>query len=383
MRPSTAPALVAHVITGLNPGGAETMLLKLLGACDRVRFAPTVYSLLPPGPIASRIEALGVPVHSVGMRRGVPDPLGALRLWKLLRAERPSLVQTWMIHADLVGGLAARPLGIPLVWNIRHGMIDRRTNSAMTRASERACGVLSRWLPARIVCASETARQRALALRFDSEKLLVIPNGFDLDAFKPDPEARASVRSELSIPLAAPLVGLVARADPAKDHATFVRAAAEILRHRDDVHFVLCGDGVDRDNPMMQAMMERAGIASRTHLLGRRPDVSRIQAALDVACSSSISEGFPNVIGEAMACEVPCAVTDVGDSAEIVGDTGRTSRPGDAEALASSVLTLLQPGVRQILGPRARERIRSRYDINSIAGRYQDLHQELIDACAA
>ena len=215
---------------------------------------------------------------------------------------------------------------------------------------------------------------------FAAEKLVIIPNGFDLDRFRPDPAARDQVRRQLGLAPDTPLVGLVARYDPMKDHATFLHAAALLARERAEVHFVLCGERVDGGNAALVAQVVSLGLTQRCHLLGPRRDVPRIDAALDVAASSSISEAFPLAVGEAMCCGVPCAVTDVGDCGLIVGPTGRVVPPKDTAALANAwcELLALAPAERSALGLSARRRIQERYSIDAVSERYADLYESVL-----
>ena len=380
---------VAHVITSLGLGGAEAMLVKLLHHTDRRRFTHHVYSLVAPfESIASRIEALRIPVTSMGMKRGsLPDPRAVLRLAHLLGKVRPDVVQTWMYHADLLGGTAAklaRP-GLPVVWNIRQSNLDPALNRRRTLQVVRVCARLSSWLPDRIVCCSSEARRAHAAVGYDESKLHVIPNGFDLSAFQPDPDARRAVRAELGISDDTPVIGMVARVDPQKDHRSFVEAAARLLAQRPDVRFVLCGHNTSPANATLAEWIDAAGVRPACHVLGPRHDIPRLTAAFDIATLSSVGEGFPNVLGEAMACGVPCVATDVGDSAEVIGDTGYVVPPRDPAALARAWDELLAAGCaeRQALGQRARQRIEERFSIHHVARLYEQTYETIVARRAA
>jgi glycosyltransferase involved in cell wall biosynthesis len=375
---------VAHVITGLGRGGAETMLLKLLQQTDRTHFSVRVFSLMaPPGPVAARIEALGISVEALGISRRVPSPSRLWRLAALLRDARPDIIQTWMYHADLLGGLAAKlgSIRVPVLWNIRQSNFDVLQSRRRTMRIARLCAALSTRLPHRIVCCSDVARRVHVAIGYDDAKFQVIPNGFDLVEFRPDPSARVTVRNELGLPSDATLIGMVARFDPQKDHSTFVTAAARLHAQLPNVHFVLCGAGADTANPELAAWLERAGVGRVCHLLGEREDVARITAALDLATlSSAFGEGFPNVLGEAMACEVPCVATDVGDSAHVVGDTGRIVRPRDPAALADAWADMLTAGSGALhaLGRRARHRVVDNFSIARVARMYEATYESVV-----
>ena len=374
---------LAIVITGLSGGGAEMMLLKVLERLDRRRFSPHVISLTSRGEIGARIEKLGVPVECLGMRSGHFSPTKFLRLVGRLRKLHPDAVHTWMYHADLLGGLAARLAGIRAVgWAIRHSNFSSSHSKRSTLWVMKACAVLSRRIPRRILCCSQIGNDVHVSAGYDEEKMVVIPNGFDLARFRPDADARVSVRAELGLSEDTPLVGLIARFDPQKDHAGFFEAAARTYRSRPDAHFLLAGTGAAGNNTALRRAIQQAGVVGNTHLLGRREDIPRLMAALDVlVSSSSFGEGFPNVLGEAMACGVPCVVTDVGDSAEIVGETGRVVAPGDMAALAQDIVEVLglSDKERRALGARARERVQARYRIGSVVRQYEEFYEHLIE----
>ena len=370
---------IIHVITGLSTGGAEMMLFKLLSCTDRSAFDVSVVSLTSAGPMADKIEALGVRVTALKMRRGVPDPRVLVRLVKLFRQESPNLVQTWMYHSDLLGGLAARFAGIPVIWNIRHSNLDKGVNKRMTILTARLCATLSGIIPRRIVCNSETARKVHARLGYRDERFVVIPNGFNTDLFRPDPIARHEVRRELDVADDVLIFGLVARFDPQKDHRNFIRAAARFANSGIKARFVLCGDGIDHDNATLMSWIYDSEHSDSFTLLGRRSDVSRITAAFDVVVSSSCGEGFSNAIGEAMSCGIPCVVTDVGESAAVVADTGIVVLHGNPEALANAFLEMAhyEEDVRRELGAKARDRVIQLYSLPAVVRCYDKLYLEL------
>jgi glycosyltransferase involved in cell wall biosynthesis len=381
LRPSTPrPLRVLHVINSFESGGAEAMLCNLVLRVDRKRFEPSVVALINDLSVAGPLLEAGIPVTTMGMRPGVPDPRGVARLVRHLRRLKPDVIHSWMDHSNLITALAARVASAgPLIWGIHHSDHVAGVAKRSTLMTVSACAALSHRLPARIVSCSEHGRTLYERRGFAAQKLAVIPNGFDTDRFRPDPEARASVRRDIGAPLQAPLVGLVARFDPLKDHATFLRAAAHVSQSRPDVHFLMCGTKVDRHNAGLLSQVDALGLSGRCHLLGPRRDVARIHAALDVAASSSISEAFPLAIGEAMACGVPCVATDVGDSALMIGATGRVVPSRDPAALAAAVLALLalRPDERAKLGGDARRRVREKFDLGAVARRYERLYEEV------
>ncbi len=301
------------------------MLLRMLERLGS-RFSPHVISLTTPGEIGPRIQALGISVESLDMRPGLPSPFVFFRLVRRLNVLKPDVVHTWMYHADLLGGLAARLAGLGAIgWCIRNSNLDRDKTKFSTRVVVGACARVTRWVPDRILSCSEVARQVHVDFGYAANKMVVVPNGFDLARFQPDLLARAEVRCELGVGADTPLVGMIGRFDAQKNHAGFFDAAGLLHCRLPRVHFVLAGKGVDESNGNLLQAVKATGVRNVTHLLGLRSDIPRLMAALDLLVSSSYGEAFPNVLGEAMACGVPCVVTDVGDSAYIVGDTGLSS----------------------------------------------------------
>lgn len=370
---------VAHVITCLNTGGAEMMLCRLAQRLA-LRMEQHVFSLTDLGPVAMLLSDAGVHVEALGLLPVRPNPLKLIHLAWRLRRFKPDVVLTWLYHADLIGGLAARLTGMrAIAWNIRNNDLSQDRSNAKTLRVVRLLARLSRTIPSRIVTCSQAALETHAALGYPKEKFVVIPNGFDPTLFKPDPTARHRIRVEMALDDTTPLVGLFARYDPQKNHQGFVSAAAMIHRQRPDVHFVLAGRGIDASNTELQARIHAAGIDGVTHLLGERRDMPALNAAIDVAASTSSGEAFPNALGEAMACGTPCVATDAGDAPLIVGSTGAIVNRGDMQAWAAACLRMLDlPHVkRAALGDAARNRVTTMFDLDDIAARYENLFDDL------
>jgi len=373
---------VTHIIAGLAPDGAEKMLHRLIAGMDSSRFENEVISLTDLGPMAQRIQDCGVRVRALGMKRGSANPFYLFRLAAWLRKSSPHVIQTWMYHADLVGGVAAKLAGFSgVVWNIRHSELRPETDQRHTIWTARACARLSRQLTTRIICCSETSRTFHANLGYASERMQVIPNGFELEQFKADPMQRTATREALRIPQSATVIGLIARKHPIKDHRNFMRAAGLLHREFPEVRFVLCGEGVTPGDPEIMDWVRSAGIQDICHLLGPREDIAQILNALDIATSASTGEAFPNAVAEAMACEIPCVATDVGDSRFIVGDTGRVVAPKAPDAMAQAWTELLQAGseARRHLGLAARERVKQNFGLAEVVSQYQRLYSEMVD----
>lgn len=378
---------ILHIINDLSVGGAEMMLYKLLSGINRERYDPAVISLIDRGKLRDDIEALGIPVYTASMKPGRPTPASIWRLVRLTRQLKPDLIQGWMYHSCLAGQLAnlfaARTT--PVLWGIHCSDMCSTTEKKMTLAMVRLCAPLSK-LPARIVFVSQSSRSQHMNFGYSVKKSCVLPNGIDTQLFAPSAAARLSVRSELGLPENSFLIGLVGRYHPMKDHNSFLQAAALLLKDHPDIHFLLIGRGVNSENEILYRAIRELGLLKQIHLLGERADTPRLSAALDIfTLSSSYGESFPNVIGEAMACAVPCVVTNVGDASWIVGDTGRVVARKDPAALAAGWRELIALGEagRQTLGQAARLRVMEHFPLEAVVAQYEALYENALAASSA
>lgn len=372
---------VTHVIAGLPVGGTEMALYKLLSAMDRDQFDSEVVSLTDEEPLGGRIRLLGIPVTTLDLALGRPDPRLVLRLATHLRRSHPDIIQTWMYHADLTCTLAALFAGSPpVVWGIHHATDDLRDLKPTTRLVMRINALLSPSFPAAVVYCAVSSLQAHDRYGYRSKRKVVIPPGVDLETFHPDAQVRHEVRRELGIDEKTLLIGLCARFHPDKDHYNFVRAAAILHEQMAEVEFLLWGEAVDAHNSMLAEWIGQDSLRLKIHLLGQRDDSPRLTSALDVATLSSASEAFPSVVGEAMACEVPCAVTDVGDTANIIGETGRLVPRRNPQALAEAWRDLLTMPTqeRAALGKKAHQRVIALFDLKQTAESYANLYRDII-----
>lgn len=374
---------VVHVISGLNQGGAEAMLEKLVQTGRRLDpdILQSVVVIGPLGIVGERLRASGVPVDALGMRMS-PASLPELR--KLFTRLRPAndalVVQTWLWHADLLGGVCARAAGNTLVvWNLRNSMPGSVSLKWSSTAVARLCALLSSRVPAAIVCNSEAAMRAHASIGYRKDRCQLIPNGFDIRVARRDAMAGRAFRASWGIADKHLLIGLVARVDPLKDHMNFIRAASRLAARYPAARFVLVGDGTTTD-PAIAAELLTVGLADRIALVERQENIPGVMSALDVFCLSSISEGFPNVLGEAMLCGTPCVATDVGDTRLILGDDRWLAPPADPERLAACVSRLLDMPAAQRLevGENQRARVEREFDIEVIWRKYLDLYQRLV-----
>lgn len=371
---------VTFVTSGLETGGAETVLLRLLPAMREYGVQSTVVSLRTAGIVGPLLRRQSVPVLALGMPAPASVIFGLRRLAREVRDWRPALVHGWMYHGNLAATAVAGAARLPVVWGIRQSLGSGPRDKWLTRRVIEAGALISR-RAALIIYNSSVAREQHERRGYASGHSTVLLNGFDTDVFCPDVPQAQVVRHELRIEPEVPVIGHVARFHPAKDHATFLKAAATVRATFPAAVFVLVGQGIDPSNAELTALIDSLGLTASTRLLGRREDVSRLMPAFDIACLTSAAESFPNVVGEAMSCGVPCVSTAVGDVAELIGDTGKVVPAGDPEAVAAALEQLLtmEVGARRELGMRARQRIVERFSIDEVARRYAELLHSVVE----
>ena len=378
-----SPIEVMHVVTSLDVGGAETVLARLAAGDAAGAVSHSVVSLKPGGALRARLEADGIPVRDLGIERNRDAPGGLLRLAAAIRDARPTVVHSWLYHADLLATLAlalsGRRRATRLIWGVRCSDMDMSRYARGSRFILTLLPRLSRRADL-VLCNAEAGRAVHQRLGYRPARWRVVPNGVDVERFRPRPGERSAVRGELGVNDEHFVIGMCARVDPKKDHATFVKAAGALAETVPEARFVLIGAGTGEPGSPLDRAIARSGIGSRFVRLGLRRDVDRLHAALDIATlSSAFGEGFPNVVAEAMACGVPCAVTNVGDSAAIVGDTGFVVPPHDPEALATAWMQLRSEGcdARAARGAEARRRIAERYSLAAMIHAYRTIYDEL------
>ena len=369
-----------HIITGLNTGGAERALYNLLQGGMADRFDCHVVSLMDEGTMGAQIKALGVPVTTLEIKRGIPSFSVLRKLRQLIQEQQPDVIQGWMYHGNLVAWLARlfSRNNPELVWNIRQSLYTIADEKLLTRQVIRANRFFSFGVDV-LLYNSHLSRKQHKKFGFSAAKSKVIPNGIDVRNYNPSNDARVKIRLELSIPEDALVVGHVARLHPMKDHPLFLKAAIKLADRFSNLHFILCGRNVLYSSMEIGSLVP-AKLHPRFHLLGEREDIPELMCAMDILSSSSWGEAFPNVLGEAMACGVPCVATDVGDSAVIVSDYGVVVSPHDEAALADGMEKLLLMPVeeRRTLGIQARKHIVDNFALESIVGQYCGLYEKLL-----
>lgn len=379
---------ILHIISGLGVGGAETLLYRLIRESQADGTEHMVISLSSFDLMADKIRTAGAKVRILGMLRGAPQPLLIGRMINWIVDFKPDIVHTWMYHADLFGGVAAHaarrilswrdkeaaPFG--LLWAIHQTEFPTIGSGPKLGLVAKLCAIASSRIPDLILCCADSAKASHVRGGYCAERIKVIRNGFDTQSFRPLESARLSLRQSLGASDKVTIVGIVGRYHAAKDYRNFVAAIGRVHQQLPECQYVMIGHDLDRDNLALVDLLDEAGVSDACHLLGPRNDLQFLIPGFDVFCLSSRSEGFPTVVGEAMACGVPCVATDVGDTALLVGNLGRIVPPENPEALANGLVSLLTLSTqeRTNLGALARERIHSLFSIESAWGHYKQAY---------
>lgn len=378
---------VMHITPSLGGGGAEAMLCNLLEAMRDGPWRQVVVAVKTGtrGCQAARIRGIVdafYDLDSPALLR--PAFFAALR--RIIRQERPDVVQTWMHHADLVGGLAARFEGVKrIVWGIHMRDVFRSPSDSdfKIRMFKTALRAASRSIPRLIVsCSTAAIADHERELGYPRKKMSFIANGISTTRFVPDAAAGARTRTELGIPLDVPVIGFVGRFHPIKNLSLLFSAAARLQERMGEARFVLCG-GMESDlDPRAAAAFATLRDKSAVHFLPFRFDMERLYPAFSLQTLCSESEALPMVVIEAMACGVPCVTTDVGDCREVIADTGRVVPPGDPEALARAWQEMLElpSAERNTLSQKARQRAEAHFSLAHAAAQYQSAYRELLQA---
>lgn len=346
---------IAFVTRSLEVGGAERQLVELACGLHDRGHEVSVKAFYGGGVFEQHLEERGIPVRVLNKRGRWDVAHFMLQLLRELRRDDPDIVHGYLPVPNLLLAALKPMLKAKVVWGIRASDMQRvpqeRISTLVYDLEARVANVADL-----IIVNSYAGFASAQARGIRAAKMVVVQNGIDIRTYKEDPEARARVRAELGLAPTAIAIGIVARLDPIKDHRSFLRAAAAVSQQRSDVRFVIVGGGPDAYRRDLGVLERELGLEN-VSWAGSRPDMPAVYNALDIGCLCSLSEGFPNTIGEAMACGRPCVVTDAGDAARLVGETGIVVPTGDSMALARALLRMVDDPARNALGERARERI--------------------------
>jgi glycosyltransferase involved in cell wall biosynthesis len=378
--PIDGPLRILHVITALGVGGAENMLRKLVRQLEPLQYENHVIALKFVQILNGDLPSLGVSVQAMDFRWNLLVVPRLKHLRTAIQDAKPDVIHAWMYPSGIAATFSMWGQDTPIVFGIRHSIDDLTNERWRGRLAVRACAHLS-WRASRVVYCSKIAAHQHEALGYDPQRAVVIPNGFDCDRFRPDPIVRQQFRSSLGLGEDDFVFGNAARYHPMKNHTGLLLSFAKIVEQYPFARLLLIGDAIDGRNAELVRLVHELRLNNHVFLLGPRMDMPRVMTALDAYVSASLwGEGFPNVIGEAMACGVPCVVTDVGDSKTIVAETGLAVRPDrDPNTLSAGLGAILQmdDSVRRRLGRLARKRIETEYSIQEVCAEYDRLYAEI------
>lgn len=373
---------VIHVIAGLNQGGAETMLYKLVFKMDNSRFQNVVISMTDAGIFGDKIVRLGVPLYCLELKKNPLSARKAIFLYKrLLKNLNPDVVQGWMYHANLFALLAKIFRSqVKILFNIRHSLSDLQNEKRLTRLVIR-CNAWASRLADKVINNSLVSINQHHAIGFSKKNSVYIGNGFEINKFCPSSEKYNDFRRKLGFNSEIKLVGLIARFHPVKNHMGFLKVAHVLVNqmHVANCYFVLGGRDCDSSNQILVEQIKSLGLENKVVLLGPVKS-DDILPALDVYLSMSLGEGFPNVIGEAMTCGVPCIATEVGDCRAIIGNGNQIFKVTEEEKIAYRIKEILNLSENEYvsLSKSCRARVKQNYQLETIVKKYEDLYLSLM-----
>lgn len=367
---------VLHIISSLNDGGAEGVLYKIASYDDSQDIEHAVITLTEGEKYRRLLLDKGVFVKELHMHGITKSFLAFFILWLYIIRERPFVVQTWMYHADVIGGAASLLAGVRnIVWNIRSGEIHS-SQKLTTRIFIKFSVLLSNFIPRRIVSCSNRAIDIHKKIGYKGSFSL-IDNGVNENIFYPSVSKRLKIRSEFSIDDSCVFFGMVARFDPQKDHFNLLQAIANISSHNYKV--ILVGTNVDSSNVKLLSWIDKLGISSKVILSGQRSDIPDIMCGLDFLILPSLyGEAFPNVLIEAMSVGTPCIATDVGDSARIIGNNGWIVKPKSPSDLSNVINFAINLKINNIMeynaiSEQCINRTKEKFSIESMIYKYKSV----------
>ncbi|PWQ99802.1 glycosyltransferase [Leucothrix pacifica] len=368
---------VAHISTGLETGGAEVQLMRLIAAMDHDEFEMMVISMDRDTYLADRIRELGIPVHSLCLRK---QPFALWKGFQLLRQFNPDVIHGTMYQGGVFGTLCRRflPKQPHVIWTVHEPLEHYDEEPLRKRLQLRLWGKMS-GSPECLMYVSHLNMEQHLAYGFNNQKALVIPNGVDTSRFGPAKEKGLAIRESLGIPENCIVIGKTARYHRQKNHVGFLRSAAILAEKYDHVRFMLVGTNVDENNSTLTDLIGELGLDGKVYMLGNREDIPEIVNAYDIATLTSLGEAFPLTLGEAMVSAVPCVATDVGDNAYIIADTGYVVPVDDDQAMAESweKIVVLSEDERKALGQKARQRCLDNFTLEQQVKQHEDLYRTL------
>ena len=324
---------IVHIINGLKDGGTEQTLFKI---CKYdIKNQHIVISLSKKGKYFLLLKKINIKVYCIDLK--YYSVIKFFSLIKLIKFLKPNTIQTWLAHGDFIGGLAAKLGGFnQIVWNIRYSKLDKSTTKLTTLCLIRILSKLSFIIPKLIAGVSKSVLKNCKDLGYCKKKLRLIYNGYELVNIKSS-KLKINFRKRYKVQKNIPILGAVARYDETKDHTNLLKALSILKKKNINFLFLLVGRNINTKNNTLINQIKEFRLSNSVKLLGSKNNILQIMSIIDMHILSSKTEGFPNVVAEAMSCGTPCVVTDVGDSASIVGKTGWVVPPNNPIKLANAI----------------------------------------------
>jgi len=371
---------ILHIITGLGRGGAETLLYQF--CIHDKEYEHIVISLSGTQDYSLKLRRLNISVHSLNFSNSKISIKGLYKLYKLIRQIKPDIIQTWMIHADMVGGIVGRLAGIKnIFWGVHHSNLTGRKSKNTTRLIIKVNSILSYFIPKKIIYCANSSKKIQESIGFKKSIGVVISNGYNTNIFKNNDTFRKSFRNEHNISDDTFIIGHVGRYSPLKDQTTLIEAFHILEQKGYKFKLVLVGTNLDRNNIDLVSFLNKKELSDKVLLLGRRDDIPKIMNGIDLFVLSSITEAFPNVLNEAMACGTPCVSTNVGDSSLIIDSTGWVTQKKNQKVLANSITEAYEEKkLKNTLWLKrklaCRDRIVKNFSLEEMIKRYKDIWRE-------
>lgn len=365
-----------HIITSLSIGGAETMLLRLIKHKPDLAKSTIVISLTDNGEIGRKLGLLGASVICLGMHNWFSIFKALFKLTKIIQNEKPAIIHTWMYHANILGGIAAfLAKNKNIIWSIRRSEFTR-DESLSTYIVMKIGAIFSNIIPKVIVCVAESGLRNHKKYGYKPENMIVIPNGFDLEQLKPDQVIRKEIRKELNIYDDEVVIGCVGRFHESKGYEILIASSMEVIKLHKKVRYLLIGRDLDQRNTILMEWINNTGFSDHFLLAGEKHNIADYMRAMDIFCLSSITEGFPNVVGEAMASALPCVVTSVGDVQKITGNNALLIQPKNKKLLSKGLCEMLNMDneKRNRMGLNGRKKIEKEYSVKLACEKHFNLY---------